>query len=824
MEPEKEDGPIEYKLKLLNKDAERIDRLCSQMRYRCDEGNSECIYIIGVTDDGKLEGINDDEFIDSFKTLSIAAEKNNYSITKISEKNIDEKNNKKVYELLVREKNEKKYIDIKIVVSGNVDAGKCLSPNTPIIMYNGKIKKVNEIILGDLLMGDDSECRKVLKLYKGETEMYKIIQKNGDNYNVTNNHILSLKFRRIIKKLKNNKYCMTLHIGNGILKYKNFDTYKDATEYNTKNVEILDISVSDYINKSEYWKTYFISYRTHINFKYKKIDDEPYKMGYDLNLSPNYIYNTTEIRLKLLAGLIDSIGNVQNNMYVIINDNKNIVDNIKYLARSLGYNVMSVKYIQKNKVYYHNSISGENIENIPVQKQKIMSNDKQINTIKIMPIGVCKYNGFELDGNGRFLLGDFTVTHNSSLIGTLITGKNDDGRGSSRLSVFNFKHEINTGRTSSIAQHILGFDSKGEITNYCNIGQKSWPEIVNSSSKIVSFFDLAGHEKYLKTTILGMTSTSPDCCMIVVGGNMGITKMTREHLFLCITLNIPFIFVITKIDICKNRENILKETIDSIHKLIKLPGSRKVPYKVNTDEDIITVAKNLHSLSVVPIFQISNVTGEGIDNIKKFLNIIPKSININENKNIVELYIDHTYYVPGVGTVIGGQLLSGSVKVNDKLLLGPNNGKYTQIQIRSIHCKRVPVQEISYGCYICLALKKINRNSIKRGNVVISMNAEKLSIKTFTANVKIMKAHSTTIRVGYETVVHVCNVRQTARIMSITNKVSSRKKNNDNDSSILRTGDKADVTFSFVRSTEYIKKGQRLLFCENLTKAIGVVI
>ena len=46
--------------------------------------------------------------------------------------------------------------------------------------------------------------------------------------------------------------------------------------------------------------------------------------------------------------------------------------------------------------------------------------------------------------------------------------------------------------------------------------KQDWREIVKKSSKIISFFDLAGHEKYLKTTILGLSSSIPDLCIITV--------------------------------------------------------------------------------------------------------------------------------------------------------------------------------------------------------------------------------------------------------------------------------------------------------------------
>lgn len=67
--------------------------------------------------------------------------------------------------------------------------------------------------------------------------------------------------------------------------------------------------------------------------------------------------------------------------------------------------------------------------------------------------------------------------------------------------------------------------------------------------------DLAGHEKYLKTTMFGLSGLCPDYCMVIIGSNMGIKKMTKEHLGIAFALNIPLFIVVTKVDICP--ENIL---------------------------------------------------------------------------------------------------------------------------------------------------------------------------------------------------------------------------------------------------------------------------
>ena len=84
----------------------------------------------------------------------------------------------------------------------------------------------------------------------------------------------------------------------------------------------------------------------------------------------------------------------------------------------------------------------------------------------------------------------------STLLGVLITGRRDNGNGLARTNVFKYKHEIMNGRTSSVCQHILGFDSKGKVTNISKFGIQTWQQIVQESSKVLTFIDVAGSEKY----------------------------------------------------------------------------------------------------------------------------------------------------------------------------------------------------------------------------------------------------------------------------------------------------------------------------------------
>ena len=96
MEAECDTGNIEYKLKLLNLCDERLKNLVTQMRYRCQEGNGECIYNLGVEDDGSMSGITEEEYEETINNINLIAGKNNYSVKLLTV--IPVQNNKKIYD------------------------------------------------------------------------------------------------------------------------------------------------------------------------------------------------------------------------------------------------------------------------------------------------------------------------------------------------------------------------------------------------------------------------------------------------------------------------------------------------------------------------------------------------------------------------------------------------------------------------------------------------------------------------------------------------------------------------------------------------------
>lgn len=396
----------------------------------------------------------------------------------------------------------------------------------------------------------------------------------------------------------------------------------------------------------------------------------------------------------------------------------------------------------------------------------------------------------------------------STLLGVLTHGELDNGRGFARQRLFRHKHELESGRTSSVGNDILGFDSQGNVVNRAEHGNLDWVKICEQSAKVITFIDLAGHERYLKTTVFGMTGHAPDFGMLMIGANAGIIGMTKEHLGLSLALSVPVFVVVTKIDMCP--PNILQETLKLLVKILKSQGCRKVPVMVRTADEVVLSATNFVSERLCPIFQVSNVSGENLDLLKMFLNLLTTRVT-GLDELPAEFQIDDTYSVPGVGTVVSGTCLQGVIKLNDVLMLGPDPlGHFQAIPVKSIHRKRMNVREVRSGQTASFALKKIKRSQIRKGMVMVSNDLNPQACWEFEGEILVLH-HPTTISQRYQAMVHCGSIRQTASIITMNKEC-------------LRTGDKALVRFKFIKHPEYIKIGQRMVFREGRTKAVGNIL
>lgn len=397
----------------------------------------------------------------------------------------------------------------------------------------------------------------------------------------------------------------------------------------------------------------------------------------------------------------------------------------------------------------------------------------------------------------------------STVIGVLENNELDDGRGAARSRVVRYLHELESGRTSSIKTTVIGFDISGSIVNHDKLLHPTDFELLERSVKTITFVDLAGHEKYLKTTIKGLTGLNPDYALLVVSANQGVLQMTKEHLGLIVALKIPFFVLLSKIDITPGvRTN---RTIEELKKILKIPGVSRVPLIIKDIDDIVISAKNIANKSVVPIFKLSAVNGQGFDEVKQFLRLLPinnSKTKHDENEGF-RAYIDDIFSVQGVGTVVSGMVYHGSIKTNEIACLGPSNsGEFRNVRIKSMHYKRVNVEVADSGQMITFALHGVKRDDVRKGMVLLDAGTKGAS-KRFSAEIYVLY-HSTTIKEGYTPVIHCKSISQAARITSM-------------DSKQIRTGDRAIVEFEFLYRPEHIRSGQRIIFREGRTKGIGIV-
>jgi len=425
------------------------------------------------------------------------------------------------FSLLTHQKIVRDYMNLYTPYRGlllyhGLGSGKCHAKGTPIIMYDGKIELIENIKVGDLLMGDDSTPRRVTSLARGKDKMYEIVPVKGEKYTVNEEHILCLKASGMPKLSINNHKSNTNYniqwIQNNKFQSKTFtfqkenekslQEMKEKAELFLKQIKskketsenIIEIAVKDYLDLSDKKKNMLKGYKVAVDFPEKELPMDPYMIGYwlgdgtsrdstitsqdstvlyyfaknlpqyglSLNLRQGSYYygisgdgkrgnnvflttlkelelqnnkhipslykcNSRENRLKLLAGLIDSDGSYSNGIFEFSQKNEILMDDVIYLARSLGFacykneknTSWTYKGIKKQGTTWRIMISGEGIEEIPTLIPRKKAHPRQqikdvlVTGISVNYVKEDDYYGFTLNGNCRYVMGDFTVTHNT---------------------------------------------------------------------------------------------------------------------------------------------------------------------------------------------------------------------------------------------------------------------------------------------------------------------------------------------------------------------------------------------------------------------------
>lgn len=355
------------------------------------------------------------------------------------------------------------------------DVTGCHAAGQKILMLDGNFKQVENVVVGDLLMGPDSKPREVLRLCRGFGLLYKIKPVKGSSFVVNEDHILTL-----VRTNRRNK----------------------RGGWNARNGSVLDVTVKEYLGWSKYYKHLHKLFKVGVDFK--DLDGElpmdAYFLGillgdgmmnhsvslgtyensfyaeaikqaklWGLNLTAidegttsqfhrfagegpgrrnplinclrsmrlfgkvagskfiPYVYKISSkaSRLALLAGLLDSDSGKDGPCYYdYITKSEELSKDILFLVRSLGIAASCRSCVKKSQngtkgLYYRLSIYGRNLEKVPIRiKRKLpgvrrQKKDELRTGFSVEFVGEGDYYGFVLDCDGRYLLDDFTVTHNS---------------------------------------------------------------------------------------------------------------------------------------------------------------------------------------------------------------------------------------------------------------------------------------------------------------------------------------------------------------------------------------------------------------------------
>lgn len=208
---------------------------------------------------------------------------------------------------------------------------------------------------------------------------------------------------------------------------------------------------------------------------------------------------------------------------------------------------------------------------------------------------------------------------------------------------------------------------------------------------VIGFVDVPGHDRYLHNMISGVLPL--DCVLLVVAADEGPARQTAEHLEILDLIGIGrLIAVVTRTD--RADEATLAHTQGRLRQALERT-----------------------SFAAANIFCVSSATGAGIDALTKHLHGL--AVDRAPPGAGFRLPIDRVFTLPGIGIVVTGTILSGTVHIDDKLVLCP---KGVAVRVRSLHAQDRPASCASAGvrCAVAIAGPRLEKDEIKRGEMLVA--------------------------------------------------------------------------------------------------------
>ncbi|MDZ7373296.1 MAG: selenocysteine-specific translation elongation factor [candidate division KSB1 bacterium] len=205
-----------------------------------------------------------------------------------------------------------------------------------------------------------------------------------------------------------------------------------------------------------------------------------------------------------------------------------------------------------------------------------------------------------------------------------------------------------------------------------------------------AIIDVPGHERFIKNMVAGVSTI--DLVLFVVAADDGVMPQTREHLEILDLLRVRRgIIVLNKIDLVEREWLELVE--GEVRELVR--GT---------------------FLESAPIVRVSAVTGEGIDALRQEIDRAMEELPERADRGLFFMPIDRAFVLRGFGTVVTGSVLSGRVRVGDRLEIQP---KGLEVRVRSIQRHGKPVERVGVAERAGINLLGVEKEVIERGDVLV---------------------------------------------------------------------------------------------------------
>jgi elongation factor 1-alpha len=349
---------------------------------------------------------------------------------------------------------------------------------------------------------------------------------------------------------------------------------------------------------------------------------------------------------------------------------------------------------------------------------------------------------------------------------------------------------------------------------------------------------------------------------LTIAANKGITNNTSIFLKIALSMNLPIIAIITKVDLVNSED--LYDLINNFKVILKAEKKGKNPLIAKNSDDIVTFSRNA-SEGILPIFLVSNKVGTGLDLFINFLNLLPERkkdgfeiLNFKPDKLEVD---EHQFDILETAVIdkkiiVAGILSKGMIYKGAQCKLGPDaQGNFKLVEILSIHCKKIEVKSVTKGqfCSLCLD-PNVTEDMVRLGMVLLSYKSNPSSVTMFEAEIWSIDGSDRTLKYRWQPVLHLSHIRQSAKvkkeidskqlelIIPEDNK-QSEKQNKENEENIemevkaennlngkvldeeftVYSDKVTKVIFEFMYCPEYVKEGEHLIIYENNYKIYGYV-